>query len=412
MNTTELLCPAGSYEKLEYAYAFGADACYLGLPIFSLRARENEFDILEIQKAMALAKSLNKKIYLTLNVFARNIKIPRFRAFLPTLEQLRPDALIMSDPGLILMTRERLPEIPIHLSVQANCMNAESARFWQGVGIKRVILSRELKIDEIKAIHSHLPDLELEAFVHGSMCIAYSGRCLMSQYMSSRDANQGLCDNSCRYPYKIYESKKEVHLLEDLRSPGDYYPIEEDENGTYLMNSKDLCLVNHLQDLRDAGVCSFKIEGRSKSLHYVSVVTKSYKSALNQSLNHRPVSKSILDDLKTLTTRGYTTGFMFPTQESTQAYNFKEQLPPKKFVGVFNKTTGINNTGLLEVKGQIQTGKTYEVYDPEQSRRVEIRKIKRPNGETIETAHPGIGQVEIEVPFNLHKYSLLREVVS
>ena len=272
----ELLMPAGTFQKMEYAFAYGADAVYLGVPVFSLRARDNDFDHDELKRAVSFAHAQNKKVYVTANIFSRNSKINRFELELDSIMECSPDAMIMSDPGLMASFRERYPDVPVHLSVQANCMNWQSVKFWnRSLNVSRIILSRELTIDEIAEIKQRVPEVELEAFVHGSICIAYSGRCMLSSYMSTRDANSGVCDNTCREKFKTHT------YLEDLRNPGEMYPIEEDSEGTYIMNAKDLCLIEHLGALRDAGVCSFKAEGRTKSLNYAALVARAYRQAID-----------------------------------------------------------------------------------------------------------------------------------
>ncbi|MCC6138457.1 MAG: U32 family peptidase [Bdellovibrionaceae bacterium] len=260
MEKPELLMPAGSLEKMEYALAYGADAVYLGAPHFSLRARENAFDLESLQNARDLTTRLGKKMYLTTNIFAKNRKLKPFSNQIEDWVQLKPDAFIMSDPGFMMIARERYPDINIHLSVQANCLNWQSVKFWkESLGVSRIILSRELHINEIKEIKQRVPEVELEVFVHGSICIAYSGRCLMSSYMSHRDANQGVCDNSCREKFKLHSSnvslKNGEFFLEDMRAEGSLYELSEDEHGTYMMNAKDLRLIHHLKEIYDAGVC-------------------------------------------------------------------------------------------------------------------------------------------------------------
>lgn len=258
----ELLLPAGDIEKMKFAFQYGADAVYAGVPVFSLRTRENRFNIEKVKEAVDYAKSLNKTIYLTLNIFPHNQKLPALQKAIRPLADLKPDAFIIADPGVIMLVKELAPEIPIHLSVQQNNVNWASARFWHKMGVERVILSREISLKEIKEIHEKNPDLELEFFVHGSICMAYSGRCLLSNYMTYRDANQGTCAQSCRWKYKVHEAVpkdqtpdgdtaesrglKELdkdYYLEELERPGNYMKIEEDENGSYIMNSRDMCLI-------------------------------------------------------------------------------------------------------------------------------------------------------------------------
>lgn len=358
--------PAGSLDKLKVALRFGADAVYAGPPLFSLRARNNDFSMDELAQGIQWAHERQKKVYLTLNVFARNLKLKPFAEAMDDLVSLGADAFIMSDPGLIAMVRERYPEQEIHLSVQANCMNWQSAKFWQQQGVRRIILSRELRLREIEEIHRQAPEVELEAFVHGSICIAYSGRCLLSHYMSYRDANQGVCDNSCRYPYRVYEKSSRVqesneYLLEDLRSPGEYYPIEEDDNGTYIMNARDLCLIEHLDELVRAGVVSLKVEGRSKSEFYVALVASCYKRAIDDLMAGRPFDQSLLGLLSSGANRGFSKGLFTPDQDaaSMQHYEKPEPGPLSSYVGrvlgqIGSRRHTFDATGSIRVNQRLQ----------------------------------------------------------
>lgn len=410
MQPMELLSPAGSFRKLQYAYEFGADAAYVGIPLFSLRARENEFSLEELKKAKALAVAKNKKLYLTINIFSRNRKINAFSRQLEDLVSIKPDALIMSDPGLMTMVREKYPQIPIHLSVQANCMNWQSVKFWnQSLNIERVILSRELSLDEIKEIKQRVPDVELEAFVHGAICIAYSGRCLLSSYFSYRDANQGVCDNSCREKYNIY--------LEDQRNEGQLYPIEESEEGTLIMNAKDLCMVEHLAEIAKAGVCSLKIEGRSKSEYYVSMVTRIYRQALNDLYQGQEFNKNHLLELQKISNRGYHTGFMMGTQgQESQNYEFSvNKNLPQKFAGLYlgqaepaEALLSQNQFYPFEVRNKVTLGQTVEVIQPnQQSFTSPVREILNSKGEKVDTAHGGAGQYFIKIDQTPEPHSLL-----
>lgn len=401
MNSLELLMPAGSLEKLDYAFAYGADAIYAGVPLFSLRARENEFRLDELQSGISKAHQLGKKVYLTANIFARNLKIKPFIAQLDQWAQLKPDAFIMSDPGLIMLAKERHPQIPIHLSVQANCMNYQSVKFWQKIGVERVILSRELRLTEIAEIKQQVPDIELEAFVHGSICIAYSGRCLLSHYMSYRDANQGVCDNSCRYGYNIYNAKTKVSegefYLEDLRNKGELYLIDEDENGTYIMNSKDLCLIEHLKELRDAGVCSFKVEGRTKSVHYVAQVSRIYRKAIDDMQAGKTFDPGLMTELEKVANRGYHKGF-FMGQPSHEAQNYDHSVA-RHFTQKFAGITHLNKDGrvLVEVRNKIQVGDQLEVIDPQSSYVDTISAIEDLQNIPTSVAHGGTGQYYIKL---------------
>lgn len=406
----ELLAPAGSPDKLKFAFAYGADAVYAGVPLFSLRARENAFTWESLAEGVSLARSLGKKIYFTVNIFARNTKIQPFEREIDRILDLAPDALIMSDPGLISMVRERSADLPIHLSVQANCTNWRSAQFWQSIGISRIILSRELRLDEIRTIKERLPSLELEAFVHGSMCIAYSGRCLLSRYMSNRDANQGVCDNSCRYPMRLYENPPTEYAIEDGRTPGRFYPIEEDEHGTYILSAKDLRLIEHLQDLRDAGVCSFKIEGRSKSEFYLAVVTRAYRLAIDAMEQGRTPDPQIVADLDRITRRGYHEGFLFASDRSPS----EEYKKPGRgqdaggYLGLVLRPSDSDQVYQVNVRGKIKTGVRIEAMSPNGIKTVRVSKMTNAKGETLQEVHGGMGEVSMEFNEPLEKNTILR----
>lgn len=420
---TEILSPAGSFDKLEYAYAYGADAAYIGVPLFSLRARENEFNLEELKKGIELARTMGKKIYVTANIFARNRKIGAFDSQFKEWLSLKPDALIMSDPGLMMMVREKFPEFPIHLSVQANCMNWQSVRFWQkSLNLERVILSRELNITEIKEIRQRVPDIELEAFVHGAICIAYSGRCLMSSYFSHRDANQGVCDNSCREKFKVYgaESKQTEYYIEDLRNQGEFYQIDEDENGTLLMNAKDLCVIEHLKELIDAGVCSLKIEGRTKSEHYVALVTRAYRQALNDLAQGKEFDPNLKLELNKIANRGYSTGFMVsPTGSGSQ--NYDSSTPrhySQKFAGLYRQekqdaTMSAAGFYPFEIRNKISVGDSCELMGPNMhALDFTIEEIKNPEGQSVMVAHGGTGMFFVKIQIRPDSHSILSSKMS
>jgi len=319
MATTELLAPAGTLNKLRYAIAYGADAVYAGMPRYSLRVRNNDFHKLDnLAAGIHEVHQAGKTFYLATNVLPHNAKIKTFLADMEPIIELGPDALIMADPGLILMVRERWPDMPIHLSVQANTMNYASVRFWQAQGIERIVLSRELSLDQIEEIRQHCPDMELEVFVHCALCIAYSGRCLLSGYFNHRDANQGTCTNSCRWDYKVKNAVEDisgdihiepdqpskqvnpVHLLEESERPGEYMPIEEDEHGTYIMNSRDLRALEHVERLVGMGIESLKIEGPTKSHYYVARTAQVYRQAIDDAHAGRPFNTTLLGSLANL----------------------------------------------------------------------------------------------------------------
>lgn len=410
----ELLMPAGSPQKLEYAFAYGADAAYLGVPFFSLRARENEFDLAALENARNLANRLNKKIYITANVFAKNRKLTNFLARLDEWVQLKPDALIMGDPGLMAMARERYPDLPIHLSVQANAMNWQSVRFWhRSLNISRIILSRELHLDDIREIKDRVPDVELEAFVHGSLCIAYSGRCLMSSYMSYRDANQGVCDNSCREKFKVYAApKKETEdshfFLEDMRAEGTLYQIDEDENGTFIMNAKDLRLIQHLKEIYDAGVCSFKVEGRTKSVNYVALVAKAYRAAIDDMMAERPFNSKLLTDLEKIAHRGYDTGFMIRQNPGAAAQNYETSVSrhfTQKFGGLISQELAPRPGFIpVEIRNRLAVGQKCELATPNTpATSFTVQQILNARLEPVEVAHGGAGHyyIALDTPSNL-----------
>ena len=399
----ELLAPAGSFEKLRYAYAFGADAAYAGIPFFSLRARENEFSLEELSKGLDLARSLGKKLYLTANIFSRNRKIQSFYSHLDQWAELKPDALIMSDPGLMLIVRERYPEIPIHLSVQANCMNWQAVRFWHQQGVERIILSRELSLGEIRTIKEKVPEVELEAFVHGAICIAYSGRCLLSSYMSYRDANQGVCDNSCREKFHVYKTEKseENFFVEDLRNKGEFYRLDEDENGTFIMNAKDLRLIEHLKEIMEAGVCSLKIEGRTKSVYYVSMVVRAYRQALNDIAAGRAFDSKWVEELEKIANRGYHKGFMMGDPE-IQDHNYTlgaSRSSRERFGGLVRPDEQTYEGWMpVEIKGPVSIGDRCElIHTDGSSEWFDVTAIRTAKGQEVSKANPGIGVFHIPV---------------
>ncbi|HND84289.1 MAG TPA: U32 family peptidase C-terminal domain-containing protein [Pseudobdellovibrionaceae bacterium] len=410
MQNLELLMPAGSPRKLELAIEYGADAVYLGPPYFSLRARENDFSAEELTKAINWVHGRGKKVYMTLNIFARNRKLKNFYEALKQYDVMKPDAFIVSDPGLALICKEVAPEIPLHLSVQANCMNWKSVQFWkQSLGIERVILSRELSIQEISEIKQRVPEMELEAFVHGSICIAYSGRCLLSSYMSRRDANQGVCDNSCREKFKLF-GDGEV-FIEDQRDPGGMYPIEEDEHGTYILNAKDLCMIEHLKELADAGVVSFKVEGRTKSEFYAAMIARAYRGALNDLETGKPFDPQWLHELEKISNRGYHTAFMFE-DPSSNGQNYKQShahSPLARFVGLVDSESPSGET-LVDIKNKMSVGGDVKIIMPDHSmRRLQVRQIMNQKDEMKDAVHSGSGvhRIRFSEDIRIPKNSLI-----
>lgn len=335
---TELLSPAGTLKNMRYAFAYGADAVYAGQPRYSLRVRNNEFDLENLNLGIQEAHLQGKKFYVASNIAPHNKKVHSYLKDIEPVIAMKPDALIMSDPGLIMLVKEKWPDMPIHLSVQANAVNFATVKFWQTQGIERVILSRELSLDEIEEIRMLVPDMELEVFVHGALCIAYSGRCLLSGYINKRDPNQGTCTNACRWQYKTKEAEEnlngdiiakqstpdiwqpeptlgigqtndQVYVLEEPGRPGELMPAFEDEHGTYIMNSKDLRAIQHVQRLVDMGVHSLKIEGRTKSHYYAARTAQAYRQAIDDATSGKQFDKNLMDTLEALSNRGYTEGF-------------------------------------------------------------------------------------------------------
>lgn len=426
MHKPELLLPAGDFEKLKFAFEYGADAVYAGVPMFSLRARENQFKTHGIKEAIDYTHSLGKKIYLTVNIFPHNSKLEPMRRAIEQMAELGPDAFIMADPGVIYFAKEIAPQIPIHLSTQANNINWASAMFWRDQGISRIILSRELSLKEVKLIHEKVPDVELEFFVHGSICMAYSGRCLLSNYMSYRDANQGTCAHSCRWQYKVYkghEHNPEYELvatedemtedgvydpvyrplegnfyLEEQQRPGEFLEADEDEFGTYIMNSRDLCAIEYLQELKDAGVASFKVEGRSKSIYYVASVARTYRKAIDEmELGIKPTFDYVTELAKTAN-RGFIPGFLVSNpKEKAQWYEKNMQLQTHEFAGVVREVMP-DGLARMEVRNRIEKGWEIEVFYPDFNRDFTqpVGFMKNLEDEVIEVAHGGAGDIFIK----------------
>jgi len=328
----ELLAPAGNFSKMKYAIEFGADSVYLGLPDFSLRARINDFTPTKIKEAIKYAHQRNKKVYVTVNIYAHNFHLANVVKTLKLLNKLKPDGVIISDPGVLALAKKHLKKIDLHLSTQANCTNWQAAKFWHKQGIKRIILARELSLREISEIHKKVPKLELEAFVHGAMCISYSGRCLLSAYFNKRSANLGDCAHPCRWAYRLY--------FEEMTRPGQFMPVEEDKHGTYIMSSKDLCMIKYLDQLAKAGVKHFKIEGRTKSISYLANVVKIYENAMriyesdaNLRIREKKI-RGLYKELHKISNREFTTGFYFGTEKlKMQKYDAPYVRPDLEFCG-------------------------------------------------------------------------------
>ena len=374
----ELLAPAGNMEKLHMALLYGADAVYLGGKMFGLRAFASNFSLAEMDEAVAFAHSLHKKVYVTVNIFAHNEDINNLPDYL---QAIGVDALLISDFGVWSVAREIIPEMPLHVSTQANTTNWAAVKAWENLGASRVVLARELSFTEMKEIGSKT-EVELEAFVHGAMCISYSGRCWLSSYLTGRDGNRGACAQVCRWEFNLTEKNR----------PGEVYDVAGDEQGTYIMNSKDLCLLPYLLQLMEAGICSFKIEGRMKSAHYAASVVSVYRRAIDacwRDPQHYTVKQEWLDELEKVSHRPYTTGFALGKPDATaQVYTTSSYLQTHEFVGLVRDWD--NGRLTVEQRNHMKEGETLEVFCPDGSlRTLVLKEMRNQDGEPIVAAqHP------------------------
>ena len=410
MKAPELLAPAGTLQNLHYAIAYGADAVYAGMPRYSLRVRNNDFNRIEnLAAGIEHAHAHGKAFFMATNVLPHNSKVKTFLADMAPMIALKPDALIMADPGLIMLVREHWPDVVIHLSVQANTMNYASVKFWQRLGIRRIILSRELSLDQVAEIRQECPDMELEVFVHGALCIAYSGRCLLSGYFNHRDANQGTCTNACRWDYKVSAAQEDasgdirparVGLIEETQRPGQLMPVEEDEHGTYIMNSKDLRAVEHVERLVKLGIDSLKIEGRTKSHYYTARTAQVYRQAIDDAVAGRPFDAGLLGKLENLASRGYTDGF-FQRHHDQDYQNYLDSHSKslrQRFVGEllsYDDSTGLAE---VDVKNRFAVGDELELITPSGNQTFRLREMRDMQGGVTSVA-PGSGhRVQIPLP--------------
>ncbi|MDR0280485.1 MAG: tRNA 5-hydroxyuridine modification protein YegQ [Paucimonas sp.] len=414
MTKPELLAPAGTLKNMRYAFAYGADAVYAGQPRYSLRVRNNEFDHANLALGIKEAQAQGKRFYVVVNIAPHNAKLKTFLKDLEPVIAMAPDALIMSDPGLIMLVREHFPDMPIHLSVQANTVNWASVAFWKSLGLTRVILSRELSLEEIGEIREQVPQMELEVFVHGALCMAYSGRCLLSGYLNRRDANQGSCTNACRWKYTASEATEnetgdivrqvdptlglgapteQVFLLQESNRPDEDMPAFEDEHGTYIMNAKDLRAVQHVERLARMGVHSLKIEGRTKSHFYCARTTQVYRQAIDDAAAGREFDRSLMLDLESLAQRGYTEGFLRRhVHDEYQNYQRGNSVSDRQqFVG---ELTGARVDGLAEVqvKNRFALGDHLELMTPGGNFHFDLMQLRDRQGKPLEVA-PGDGHV-------------------
>ena len=404
MRKTELLIPASSLEVLKIAVTFGADAVYIGGEAFGLRAKAKNFSPEEMKEGIEFAHARGVKVYVTANILAHNYDLEGARAYFKELKEIRPDALIIADPGMFTLAKEICPEIDVHISTQANNTNYETYRFWERLGATRVVSARELSIKEIKEIREHISDtMEIETFIHGAMCISYSGRCLLSNYFTGRDANQGACTHPCRWKYSVVEETR----------PGEYFPVYENERGTYIFNSKDLCMIEHIPDIIDAGIDSLKIEGRMKTALYVATVARTYRKALDDFAEspekYQENMPWYLEQISNCTYRQFTTGFFYgKPDETTQIYDSNTYVKEYTYLGIVGER---NEQGCyrIEQRNKFSVGEVIEVMKPDgRNVEVEVKAIYDENGQSMESCPHPQQILYIDLGMELDQYDILR----
>lgn len=406
MNKIELLAPAGDLERLKFAFIYGADAVYIGGERYSLRAAAKNFTLEQINEAVNFAHKLNKKVYIAINIFAHNRDLEGLEEYLISLKNLNVDAFIISDPAIIEVSKKVAPEMEIHLSTQANTTNYLSALFWKKIGIKRVVVARELNFDEIKQFSENLNGkIQLEAFVHGAMCISYSGRCLISNFLLQKDANRGECKHPCRWKYSLVEETR----------PGEYFPVTEDDRGTYFFNSKDLCMIEYIPQLIESGIRSLKIEGRMKSTLYIATVVGAYRKAIDEyykNPDHWVFKHEWMDELKKSTHRDFTTGFYFnkPNNED-QRYDSSNYIRDYLFCGIGKGYDESRNLSLVQQRYRMFTGEKVEIlgYDLSESIETKIRKMYDDNDQEISVAPNPMKMIKMDLGFPIKGNYIIRK---
>lgn len=404
-NKPEVLAPANSLEVLKTAVEYGADAVYIGGEMYGLRAKAKNFSAEDMKKGIAYAHERGKKVYVTANITAHNRDLEGVRAYFHELKEIRPDALIISDPGVFTIAKEVCPEIDIHISTQSNNVNYMTFRFWKEQGATRVVTARELSLEEIGNIRKNIPDdFEIETFVHGAMCISYSGRCLLSHYFTGRDANLGACTHPCRWKYYIMEEKR----------PGEFLPVEENERGTYIFNSKDLCMIEHIPELVNAGIDSFKIEGRMKTALYVAVVSRTYRQAIDdyfedpqKYIDNIPYYKK---EIAKCTYRQFTTGFFFgPTTHDSQIYDNNTYVKGYEYLGTIHESLE-DGRGVFEQKNKFSVGDEVEIMKPTGENIVtKVLSMQDEKGENVDSCpHPG-QRITLQTECSLQEYDIIRK---
>lgn len=404
-NLPELLIPAGSLDLLKTAVIYGADAVYIGGEVMSLRAKAHNFSIDDMREGIEFAHAHGVKVYVTANILAHNDDLVQAEEYFKELKELKPDAVLISDPGIFMIAKRVIPEIDIHISTQANNVNYETFLFWKNLGATRVVTGRELSLAEIKEIREHIPDdMEIESFIHGAMCISYSGRCLLSNYFTGRDANQGACTHPCRWKYVLMEEKR----------PGEYLPVFENERGTYIFNSKDLCMVDHLPDLIDAGVDSLKIEGRMKAALYVAVTARTYRKALDDYKKDPALYEANLDwykeEIAKCTIRSFSTGFYYgKPDESSQIYDNNTYQQSYIYLGICGDVRE-DGTFFLEQKNKFSVGETIEILKPNgENVETKVLEIIDEFGRTQESAPHAKQPLYVKLDVVPNKYEILRK---
>ena len=400
----ELLAPAGNMERLTTAIDYGADAVYLGAQSMSLRNYADNFTPEQLRAGCKYAHGRNAKVYVACNAFARDEDLKDLPELLTTIQTAGADALIVNDPGVIRVARKCVPDMPLHLSTQANTLNSEAALFWYEQGVKRIILARELSIKQIKAMRQRLPeDLELEMFVHGAMCVSYSGRCLLSNYLVGRDANQGACTHPCRWKYSVVEEKR----------PGEYMPVYENERGTYIFNSKDLCMIEHMDDVLNSGIDSLKIEGRMKTALYVATVARTYRKAIDDYLESPEKYKANMpwyqEQISNCTYRQFTTGFFYgKPDQNTQIYDNNTYVKEYTYLGYAEK---VDENGFAHItqRNKFTVGETIEIMKPD-GRNIEavVKAIYDEDGNSVESAPHPQQKLAVDLGTEIEQYDLLR----
>ena len=400
----ELLIPASNLEVLKVAVMYGADAVYIGGEAFGLRAKAKNFSLEDMKEGIEFAHERGCKVYVTANILAHNYDLDGAREYFQELKQIGPDALIISDPGMFTIAKEVWPEVDIHISTQANNTNYLTYQFWWKQGAKRVVSARELSLKEIRQIRDNIPDeMEIESFMHGAMCISYSGRCLLSSFMAGRDANRGECTHPCRWKYSVVEEQR----------PGQYMPVYENERGTYIFNSKDLCMIEHIPEMLDAGIDSFKIEGRMKTALYVATVARTYGLAIDEYLKDPELYRSRIpfykSEISKCTYRQYTTGFFFgKPDENTQIYDTNTYVKEYTYLGVVGE---INSSGLygIEQRNKFSVGEEIEVMKPDgENITVTVKRITDETGKDMESAPHPKQKLFIDLGIKLDEYDILR----